>query len=112
PGVRAICVPGSMSVKRAAEAEGLDEIFRQAGFGDEGFAARHTRLVAPAGEGVDDVIHGAEHPRGIGECSARLGKALQRDRPRPLVQENTVDRDQPHPVAQVADEVRGPEFFE
>ncbi|MBM4199566.1 MAG: 3-isopropylmalate dehydratase, partial [Gammaproteobacteria bacterium] len=31
-GVRAICVPGSMSVKRAAEAEGLDEIFRQAGF--------------------------------------------------------------------------------
>jgi 3-isopropylmalate/(R)-2-methylmalate dehydratase large subunit len=32
PGVRAICVPGSMSVKRAAEAEGLDEIFRQAGF--------------------------------------------------------------------------------
>ncbi len=31
-GVRAIVVPGSTSVKRAAEAEGLDEIFRQAGF--------------------------------------------------------------------------------
>ncbi len=31
-GVRAICVPGSMSVKRAAEAEGLDEVFRAAGF--------------------------------------------------------------------------------
>jgi 3-isopropylmalate/(R)-2-methylmalate dehydratase large subunit len=31
-GVRAICVPGSMSVKRAAEAEGLDQIFRDAGF--------------------------------------------------------------------------------
>ncbi|MBM4238797.1 MAG: 3-isopropylmalate dehydratase large subunit [Gammaproteobacteria bacterium] len=31
-GVRAICVPGSMSVKRAAEAEGLDQIFREAGF--------------------------------------------------------------------------------
>jgi len=31
-GVRAIIVPGSTSVKRAAEAEGLDEIFRQAGF--------------------------------------------------------------------------------
>lgn len=31
-GVRAICVPGSMSVKRAAEAEGLDRIFREAGF--------------------------------------------------------------------------------
>ena len=27
PGVRAICVPGSMSVKRQAEAEGLDRIF-------------------------------------------------------------------------------------
>lgn len=32
PGVKALCVPGSMSVKRAAEAEGLDEIFTQAGF--------------------------------------------------------------------------------
>ena len=32
PGVRAICVPGSMSVKRQAEAEGLDRVFRDAGF--------------------------------------------------------------------------------
>ncbi|MFZ9708790.1 MAG: 3-isopropylmalate dehydratase large subunit [Steroidobacteraceae bacterium] len=32
PGVRAICVPGSMAVKRAAEAEGLDRIFEEAGF--------------------------------------------------------------------------------
>jgi 3-isopropylmalate/(R)-2-methylmalate dehydratase large subunit len=32
PGVRAICVPGSMQVKAQAEAEGLDEIFEQAGF--------------------------------------------------------------------------------
>lgn len=31
-GVRAICVPGSMSVKRQAEAEGLDQIFLEAGF--------------------------------------------------------------------------------
>lgn len=31
-GVKAICVPGSMSVKRAAEAEGLDQVFRAAGF--------------------------------------------------------------------------------
>ena len=31
-GVRAICVPGSMSVKRQAEAEGLDKIFVEAGF--------------------------------------------------------------------------------
>jgi 3-isopropylmalate/(R)-2-methylmalate dehydratase large subunit len=31
-GVRAICVPGSMAVKRAAEAEGLDRVFRAAGF--------------------------------------------------------------------------------
>ena len=30
--VRAMVVPGSLSVKRAAEAEGLDEIFRAAGF--------------------------------------------------------------------------------
>ncbi len=32
PGVRAICVPGSMAVKRQAEAEGLHEIFEAAGF--------------------------------------------------------------------------------
>lgn len=31
-GVRAICVPGSMEVRRRAEAEGLDEIFKVAGF--------------------------------------------------------------------------------
>lgn len=32
PRVRAQVVPGSMSVKRAAEAEGLDRVFRDAGF--------------------------------------------------------------------------------
>ena len=32
PGVKAICVPGSNSVKRAAEREGLDRIFIDAGF--------------------------------------------------------------------------------
>jgi 3-isopropylmalate/(R)-2-methylmalate dehydratase large subunit len=31
-GVRAICVPGSTSVKRQAEAEGLDQVFKSAGF--------------------------------------------------------------------------------
>ena len=31
-GVKALVVPGSQEVARAAEAEGLDEIFRQAGF--------------------------------------------------------------------------------
>lgn len=31
-GIRAICVPGSTAVKMAAEAEGLDRIFREAGF--------------------------------------------------------------------------------
>jgi 3-isopropylmalate/(R)-2-methylmalate dehydratase large subunit len=32
PHVKALVVPGSASVKRAAESEGLDEIFREAGF--------------------------------------------------------------------------------
>ncbi|WEK42358.1 MAG: 3-isopropylmalate dehydratase large subunit [Candidatus Sphingomonas colombiensis] len=32
PGVKALVVPGSMSVRRAAEAEGLDRIFTDAGF--------------------------------------------------------------------------------
>jgi 3-isopropylmalate/(R)-2-methylmalate dehydratase large subunit len=31
-GIRAICVPGSQAVKRAAEAEGLDRVFTDAGF--------------------------------------------------------------------------------
>jgi 3-isopropylmalate/(R)-2-methylmalate dehydratase large subunit len=33
PGVAALCVPGSSSVKRQAEAAGLDRVFRAAGFG-------------------------------------------------------------------------------
>jgi 3-isopropylmalate/(R)-2-methylmalate dehydratase large subunit len=32
PGVQALVVPGSTSVKKAAEAEGLDRVFRDAGF--------------------------------------------------------------------------------
>ena len=32
PGLRAICAPGSTQVKRAAEAEGLDRVFTEAGF--------------------------------------------------------------------------------
>ena len=32
PGVQAMCVPGSTPVKRAAEAEGLDRVFSDAGF--------------------------------------------------------------------------------
>jgi 3-isopropylmalate/(R)-2-methylmalate dehydratase large subunit len=32
PGLRAICVPGSMQVKAQAEAEGLDRVFTDAGF--------------------------------------------------------------------------------
>ena len=32
PSVRAICVPGSTQVRRQAEAEGLDQIFKSAGF--------------------------------------------------------------------------------
>ncbi|MET0249914.1 MAG: 3-isopropylmalate dehydratase large subunit [Sphingobium sp.] len=32
PGVKAICVPGSSAVKAAAEAEGLDHVFLNAGF--------------------------------------------------------------------------------
>ena len=32
PGVQAVCVPGSQSVKQAAESEGLDRVFKAAGF--------------------------------------------------------------------------------
>ena len=42
-GVTAICVPGSMAVRRAAEAEGLDAIFKQAGFD----SVSYTHLTLP-----------------------------------------------------------------
>lgn len=58
PGVKAICVPGSSQVKRQAEREGLDQVFRAAGFewresgcslcfyaGGEGFALG-TRVIS------------------------------------------------------------------
>ena len=32
PGIRAICVPGSTRVRREAEAEGIDRVFRESGF--------------------------------------------------------------------------------
>ncbi|MFK8015071.1 MAG: 3-isopropylmalate dehydratase large subunit [Gammaproteobacteria bacterium] len=32
PGVKALCVPGSTQVKRSAEREGLDRVFKRAGF--------------------------------------------------------------------------------
>ena len=32
PGVKALCVPGSTAIKKAAEVEGLDRIFKEAGF--------------------------------------------------------------------------------
>ncbi|MEM1230947.1 MAG: 3-isopropylmalate dehydratase large subunit [Pseudomonadota bacterium] len=32
PGVAAVCVPGSSRIKREAEVEGLDQVFREAGF--------------------------------------------------------------------------------
>jgi 3-isopropylmalate/(R)-2-methylmalate dehydratase large subunit len=57
-GVRAICVPGSTPVKRQAEAEGIDAVFRAAGFewresgcsmcffaGGESFG-RHERVIS------------------------------------------------------------------
>ena len=56
-GIKAICVPGSSRVKREAEQEGLDQVFRDAGFewresgcslcfyaGGEGFS-RHARVI-------------------------------------------------------------------
>jgi 3-isopropylmalate/(R)-2-methylmalate dehydratase large subunit len=73
PGVRAICVPGSGAVKRQAEAEGLDEVFRAAGFswrepgcsmcfhaGGEGFAGQRV---------VTTTNRNFEHRQGAGARS-------------------------------------------
>ena len=47
--VRAICVPGSAAVKAAAEAEGIDRVFEDAGFswGEAGCALCMTAVAAP-----------------------------------------------------------------
>jgi hypothetical protein len=81
---------------RVADVEQPDPCLERgfARLGDEGAAARHARVVAAAGEGVDDVVHGAEDATGVGDPAAGLPQALQRDGPGALVQQHAVDGEQ------------------
>ena len=70
-GVRAMVVPGSRSVKRAAEAEGLDALFRDAGFewreaGCSMCAAVNGDLVAPGTRCVATSNRNFENRQGRG----------------------------------------------
>ena len=85
-GVRAICTPGSLQIKRAAEAEGIDRTFIEAGFewrepgcslcfhaGGEGFGPRGTgrhehQSQFPRTPGAQDPV--ASREPGLG-CSIR-----------------------------------------
>ena len=80
PGVRAIAVPGSMTVKRAAEAEGLDGIFRAAGFqwGDAGCSlciAANGDLFAPGTRAASSTNRNFEGRQGTGSRTHLMSPA-------------------------------------
>ena len=79
---------------------------------DERPAARHARVVAAPGKRVDDVVHRAEHARRVGQSAPGLPQALERDRPRALVQEDAVYGYERHIVVEVADDVGVPDLVE
>ena len=82
------------------------------GFEDELRTPWHQGRIAPPRQGVDDVIHGTEHPTGVEQGPPAVAQALQGHRPRPLVQEDAIDRDQGHAAAEVADHMRIPKVVE
>jgi 3-isopropylmalate/(R)-2-methylmalate dehydratase large subunit len=68
-GVRALVVPGSMSIKRAAEAEGLHHVFRAAGFewrdaGCSMCVSINEDLVAPGARCIATSNRNFEHRQG------------------------------------------------
>ena len=70
-GVRATCVPGSAATKRAAEAEGLDRVFIDAGFswGEAGCALCMTAVIdgpAPGSRIVSSTNRSSEGRQGPG----------------------------------------------
>jgi 3-isopropylmalate/(R)-2-methylmalate dehydratase large subunit len=69
--VRALCVPGSATVKRAAEAEGLDHVFREAGFawGEAGCALCMAAVIdgpAPGSRMISSTNRSSEGRQGPG----------------------------------------------
>ncbi len=71
PHVTALVVPGSMSVKAAAEAEGLDRIFTDAGFqwrnaGCSMCVASNGDIVPPGGRAISTTNRNFEHRQGPG----------------------------------------------
>jgi len=68
-GVNALVVPGSMSVKAAAEARGLDKIFREAGFewrnsGCSMCVTSNGDIVAPGKRSISTTNRNFEHRQG------------------------------------------------
>ena len=80
PGVRAICVPGSKAVKAAAEAEGLDRIFLDAGF--EWREPGCSMCFFAGGESFG-YRRNASSPRPTAISRAARGPARARTSPRP-----------------------------
>jgi 3-isopropylmalate/(R)-2-methylmalate dehydratase large subunit len=69
PGVTALVVPGSIAVKTAAEALGLDEVFREAGFewrlsGCSMCVASNGDIVAPGKRAISTTNRNFEHRQG------------------------------------------------
>jgi hypothetical protein len=80
--------------------------------GDESLPPWHQSLVAAARTGIDDMIHDAEDPSRIHDLPPRRTKRVERNRPRPLVQEDPVDRDQARSARKVGNDMRLPQFLE
>jgi 3-isopropylmalate/(R)-2-methylmalate dehydratase large subunit len=80
-GVRAIVVPGSSAVKRAAEARGLDRIFRAAGFewhesGCSMCAGANGDLAAPGARSVSTSNRNFENRQGPGVRTHLVSPAM------------------------------------
>lgn len=80
-GVTALAVPGSMSVKAAAEAKGLDKIFREAGFewrnaGCSMCVGSNGDLVPPGKRSISTTNRNFEHRQGPHSRTHLAGPAM------------------------------------
>ncbi len=76
PGVRALAVPGSEQVKAAAEAEGLDRIFTQAGFEWRGAGCSMCLAMNPDRLSGRELCASSSNRNFIGRQGSALGRTM------------------------------------
>ena len=75
-------------------------------------ATVHGGVIASSREGIDDMIHGAEHLPRVFHPAAFFRHGAQGNAAGALMQENPVDVQQAGTVSQISDEMVIPDFFE